>query len=215
MDRRDFLRTASIAAGAAVLPLGCRSVGTHKGGGLIPDAGPWSKEMSERGIILSCLDYRMPLAVGTFKAIPEDKVAERPAKGVDAPGWVFGHIAVTERVHVGMYIQGVDDVPARYKLFYVQARGCDQGVTEAELRNAIESKDALISYWEEVRRKTTEYLNSITDADLRVVPGKSLLPPNDPNRENPVREWFIMTICHQYSNWGRLEVIEKLISARS
>lgn len=174
------------------------------------DSGFMYRNMTERDFIFWNLEYTMNGVIETFKSIPDEWLCLRPHPNVLAPGWTFGHIAVTERVHVGMFLQGIDDIPTQYKLFYGR-RAFD--IPEEELSAAIQSKEALISYWREVREKTREYLHTITDTDLAKVPEKSLHPP-EVNRNNPIREWFVMTIQHQNKNFGALCIVKRLIDGK-
>jgi hypothetical protein len=73
--------------------------------------------MSETTLIEYALDYTMPRIIDTFRSIPEDRVCVQPQACLNAPGFVFGHIAVTERKHVGMFLQGVSDIPDAYLIF--------------------------------------------------------------------------------------------------
>lgn len=164
------------------------------------------KQMSERALIRWALAYTMDWVIDAFLAIPDDAIALRPLPNVNAPGWVFGHIAVTERKHVGLALEGVDDIPPEYGVFHTGARPTDR-----EIADAIESKDALVEYWREVRAKTERYLETITDDDLAGVADTPWLAHVGPNRDNPRREWFIMTIQHQNYHWGELATIGKVI----
>ncbi len=163
-------------------------------------------DMTERDLLRWVLDYTMPWVIETFEAIPDDCLAVRPRPHINAPGWIFGHIAVTERVHVGHALEGADDVPGSFAVFRSAAP------IEEETRQAIESKASLVDYWREVRAKTRTYLDRISDEDLKEIPAHSLLTHED-NRYNPVREWFVMTIQHQNLHWGELEIIGKLIAS--
>jgi len=168
------------------------------------------RDISEREVLRYALDYTMPWIIDTFKAIPDDHVAVRPRPNINAPGYVFGHIAVTERKHVGMFLESVKDIPEKYMIFFGSGGCCEQSHSEDEIRAAIESKNTLISYWQSVREKTRAYLDRISDADLKTVPEKTLHPDNHPNRHNPIREWFVMTIQHQNCMMGWLEIIKRL-----
>ena len=168
------------------------------------------KPMSERAFIRWALGYTMDRVIETFRAVPDEWLARRPRPNINAPGWVFGHIAVTERKHVGLALEGVDDIPREYGILHSGARP-----TEQEIADAIESKDALVKYWQDVRAKTERYLETITDDDLAGVAKTRWLAHAGPNRENPRREWFIMTIQHQNYHWGQLATIEKVIRSSS
>jgi uncharacterized damage-inducible protein DinB len=164
-------------------------------------------DMGERALLAWQLDYTMSWVIGAFEAIPEDALCRRPRANINAPGWIFGHIAVTERLHVGGFLEAVHDIPDGFDVFRAPHPA------EQDIRRAIDSADALIDYWRAVRRKTRAYLDRITDADLKQVPARSLLRDDDPNRQNPIREWFVMTIKHQNQHWGQLEIIARLLAA--
>ena len=166
------------------------------------------RDMSERDLLKWTLDYTKPWVIGTFESIPDDRLAVRPRPNINAPGWIFGHIVVTERTHVGRFLEGVDDVPEPWRTVFRAPKP-----TEAEIRQAIASKADLIDYWHGVRAKTHAYLDRVTDADLKGVPQNTLLTDDDPNRHNPIREWFVMPIQHQNGHWGQLQIIAKLIAA--
>jgi hypothetical protein len=46
---------------------------------------------------------------------------------------------------------------------------------------------------------------------LRQRPEKSTLRDGDGNRDNPIREFFIMAIQHQNCHWGELRAICKIL----
>lgn len=164
------------------------------------------QDMTECDLLKWALDYRTEPVIRTFEAIPEEHTWVRPRPNINTPAFIFGHIAVTERLHIGSLVQGVNDIPEKFHSFRAWS------ANDAEIRAAVGSKQVLIDYWREVRAKTHHYLARITDADLKEEPGKTLLPDDDPNRHNPIREWFIMTIEHQNQHWGQLEIIAKLIT---
>ena len=164
-------------------------------------------DISERQFIKWTLGDTMGWIIDTFESIPDEALCVRPRPNINAPAWIFGHIAVTERKHVGMVLEGVDDIPEAYRIFH-----CARRPTDDEIAGAVQSKQALIDYWRDVRVKTEAYLDRITDADLKEVPGDETgLRDDDPNRNNPRREWLVMTIQHQNCHWGELRVIQKLL----
>ncbi|MCL5271369.1 MAG: DinB family protein [bacterium] len=166
-----------------------------------------NSEMSERRFIEYILAYTMDPIIKTFRAIPDQWLCRRPHPYINAPGWIFGHIAVTERKHVGLFLENMDDIPHRFRLFHSGSRP-----SEAEIAAAIESKEQLIAYWRGVRQMTLRYLDGITDDDLAGVSSSAWLGSNDPNLENPRREWFVMTVQHQNYHWGQLDVIREMFT---
>ncbi|MDQ1326890.1 MAG: hypothetical protein QG641_170, partial [Candidatus Poribacteria bacterium] len=132
-------------------------------------------DMSERDFIKWNLDYTMGQTIEFFEAIPPDHLCIRPMPNINAPGWIFGHIITAERAMIGGFTQGVMDIPRKYVVF----SGLWSIPTELQLRDVLEPKDDLISYWHEVRKQTNEYLDQLTDADLKKIPEVSILPDND------------------------------------
>ena len=166
-------------------------------------------DMSERDFIKWNLDYTMGQTIEVFEAIPTDHLCIRPRPNINAPGWIFGHI-ITAEAMIGGFTQGVMDIPGKYAVFagwFIP--------TESQLRDVLEPKDDLISYWHEVRKQTNEYLNQLTDADLKKIPEASILSDNDPLRNKPIREYFVMTIEHQNYHRGQLQTIRALIESDS
>jgi uncharacterized damage-inducible protein DinB len=168
-------------------------------------------DMSERDFIKWNLDYTMGQTIEIFEAIPPDHLCIRPMPNINAPGWIFGHIITAERAMIGGFTQGVMDIPEKYVVF----SGLWSIPTESQLRDALEPKDGLISYWHEVRKQTNEYLDQLTDADLKKIPEVSILPDNDSLRNKPIREYFVMTIEHQNYHRGQLQTIRALIESDS
>lgn len=167
-------------------------------------------DMSERDFIKWNLDYTMEQIIKEFQSMPEEHLCVRPKPNINAPGWIFGHIMCAERAMIAGFTQGVMDIPGKYWVFSGQSIP-----TESQLRDVLEPKDALISYWHEIRRQTHEYLDQLTDADLKNTPEASILPDNDPLRNKPIREYFVMTIEHQNYHRGQLQTIRALIESAS
>jgi uncharacterized damage-inducible protein DinB len=163
-------------------------------------------DMSERDLIKWTLDYTMPWIIDTFEAISDERICIRPREHINSAGWIFGHIAVKERIHIAGFAQGFNDIPGEFHMFH----GFPPPPTEEQLREVIKSKETLIDYWRKVRQQTHEYLDRLSDADLKKVPEKSVIRDGEPNRDNPIREFFVMTIQHQNCHWGQLQIIQKL-----
>lgn len=165
--------------------------------------------MSERYLFKWQLDYTMEPIIDDFRAIPDDRIFWRPTRNTWSAGQLFAHMAVTERKHIGCILQGVDDIPKQFRIFISLSR-CHP--TDEEVCQAIRSKENIIRYWQEVRRLTFAYLDGITDQDLQKIPEK--IPEKnrlDPDRRDPVREWFIMTIKHQNMAGGEIHLIRRMI----
>ena len=166
------------------------------------------QDIGERGFIKWCLDYTMDRVIDCFVSIPEPQIYVRLFGELNAPCWIFVHIARNEEGLVKGFAQGIHDhiCPYPTRLF-------DGWVTptEAELREADVRPQVLVDYWRTVRADTLHYLDTLSDADLAKVATRSTLPDDDGNRHNPIREFFIMAIQHQNYHWGQLQTIAKLI----
>ena len=166
-------------------------------------------DMSERDVYKWQLDYTMPMIIKDFMAIPENRLAWRPAAKTRSAAQIFTHIIVTEQTHIRRFVQGIVD-PRKYENIRSLV---NDDPTEEQVLTAIGSREELIAFWHEVREQTHAYLDSITDEDLKEVPTKTQLPDNDPNRYNPIREWFVMTIKHQNMAWGEIHMIRRIIES--
>ena len=173
----------------------------------MPEDKPYMyTDMSERDFIRWNLEYSMRRVLATWDAIPEEHICKQPKPYLAAPAFVFGNIAVKERIHHAGFAGGIDDIPKKYGIFH----GFKMP-TQAELEAAVESKQALVSYWKEVREKTLTLLAGMADSDLKKVPEKSVIADGQPNRDNPVREAYVMSIMNQNARWGELRVLQSVI----
>lgn len=163
-------------------------------------------DISERKLLEWILDYTMDRVMDTFRSIPDEALFARPRPNMNSPAWIFGHIAVTEREHVGRFVEGVDDIPEEFRVFRARRPSDD------DVRRAVKSKEAMVDYWKDVREKTRGYLARVTDEHLKRRSEKTLHPKDHPNYHNPIREWFVMTIQHQNYHWGQLSIMARLIA---
>ena len=173
----------------------------------MPDKKPYMyTDMSERDFIRWNLDYSMRLVLATWDAIAEQYICKQPKPYLAALAFVFGNIAVKERIHHAGFACGINDIPEKYAIFHGFRMP-----TEAELETAVESKQALVDYWREVREKTLQLLAGMSDADLKNIPKNSVISDGAPNRDNPIREAYVMSIMNQNARWGELRVLQSVI----
>ena len=163
-------------------------------------------DMSERDFIRWNLDYSMRRVLATWDAIAEKYIYTQSKPYLAAPAFVFGNIAVKERIHHAGFTGGINDIPKKYEIFH----GFKMP-TQAELEAAVDSKQALVDYWTEVRKHTLELLAAMSDSNLKNVPEKSVIPDGQPNRDNPIREAYVMSIMNQNARWGELRVLQAVI----
>jgi len=163
-------------------------------------------DMSERDFIKWNLDYSMQRVLATWDVIPEEHICKQPKPYLNAPAFVFGNIIVKERIHHAGFAGGINDIPEKYFLFHGFKKP-----TQAELEAAFETKQELVDYWKVVRQETIKLLDNMSDTDLKNVPEKSVIGDGEPNRDNPIREAYVMSIMNQNDRLGELRVLQTII----
>jgi hypothetical protein len=163
--------------------------------------------MTNREIVKYILDYTMDWSIRQFEQVPDKYVWVPPRDDLNAPGWIMGHVAVTERCHVGMFVEGVEDIPREWlRVFRIHRRPSAE-----DLLSVAAPKRELVSYWRQVRQQTHDYLDRITDEDLQRTPENGLQPPGHDHADTTVLQWMTMTIQHQNEHRGQLDIIGRLI----
>ena len=79
---------------------------------------PMYTDMSERDFIRWNLNYTMERIIGVWNHIPDDYLCVRPKEYLNAPAFVFGNIAVKERVHTMHFNVGPYVIPEKYEPFH-------------------------------------------------------------------------------------------------
>jgi len=158
---------------------------------------PMFTDMSERDFIRWNLSYTMEKIIRLWNAIPDEYLCVKPKPYLNAPAFVFGNIPVKERVHTMHFNVGPYDIPERYEAFH----GFYEP-TQEQLEQALESKQALVGYWREVRGQTLQLLSTMSDAELKEV---------RPNSMDPKREPYVQSIMLQNLRWGELQVLHAII----
>jgi uncharacterized damage-inducible protein DinB len=166
------------------------------------------QDIGEKGFIKWCLNYTMDAVIDCFLSIPASHSFTRLFGELNAPAWIFGHIALNEEGLIRGFAQGIRERMCPYpaRLFDGWAVPTEEEFHEAEVR-----PEALAEYWRAVRAETLDYVDALSEADLAKEPVRSILPHDDANRHNPIREFFVMAIQHQNYHWGQLQTIAKLI----
>jgi hypothetical protein len=166
------------------------------------------QDIGEKGFIEWSLAYTMDPIIECFQAVPEGQRRERVLGKVSAPCCIMGHIALNEENLLKGFAQGITErkCPFPPELFDVF-----RPPTHGQLKEGIPDSLKLIDYWRTVRDETLTYLRKLTPEELRQRPEKSTLRDGDGNRDNPVREFFIMAIQHQNCHWGELRAICKIL----
>ena len=168
------------------------------------------RDIGEKGFIRWSLDYTMDPIIECFLAIPEDRRYGTVLDKLPAPCRILGHIALNEEMLIGGFAQGIcrRRCPFPQRLFDVQ-----RTPTEEQLREGVPDSKRLVAYWRAVREDTFRYLDSLSADDLRHRPTESILPKGSGNRDNPIREFFLMATQNQNCHWGELRAICKILGA--
>jgi hypothetical protein len=166
------------------------------------------RDIGEKGFIGWSLGYTMGPIIECFEAIPEAHRYRRPLGKLSAPCFILGHVALNEEALLKGFARGIAErrCPFPPALFDVH-----RPPDEQQLREAVPDSSRLVDYWRAVREDTLAYLSELTPEALRSRPAASILADGDGNRDNPIREFFIMAIQHQNCHWGELRSICKIL----
>ena len=117
--------------------------------------------------------------------------------------WHIGHIAHRERIHIGVFLQGLGPsiIPAGFDVF-----GPEWHSTE-EVRQSIGSVQEVFDWVREVRSKSREYIDSVTEEDLQAVPQKS-------HGGLPASHWLFLTPVHGGVHIGRIQMMRAQLEGK-
>ncbi len=166
------------------------------------------RDIGEKGFIEWSLGYTMAPIIECFEAIPVEHRYTRALDKLNAPCCILGHIALNEEALLKGFAQDTSErrCPFPQRLFDVFSVP-----SEEQLREGIPDSSKLVDYWRTVREDTLTYLRGLSPEHLRSRAEKSTLSEGDGNRDNPIREFFIMAIQHQNCHWGELRAICRIL----
>ncbi|MBN2713502.1 MAG: hypothetical protein JXR97_13865 [Planctomycetes bacterium] len=167
---------------------------------------PMYTDMKETQFIKWNLEYTETYLLETMKSIPDDKFLVPPRDGMEPPAIIFANCIIKEAIHTQGFNQGKIEIPEQFKCLLPW-----QGAAAEEKIKAVSNREELTKLFKQVRAATYAYLDSLSDGDLKKVPAKSILKDGDPNRGNPVREAFVMSIYTQNVTWGKLIAIKEML----
>ncbi|MDA3960122.1 MAG: hypothetical protein PF961_04995 [Planctomycetota bacterium] len=163
-------------------------------------------DMSERSFIRWNLEYTFDYMIDTYRSIPADKLLVALAEDMDPPALIFTNTAIKEAIHVQGFNQGKIDIPDKFRCLLPW-----QNASDDEKLAAVSNQEEVIQFFQSVRVNTLAYLENLSDAEMKQVPEKSILPEGAPNRGNPIREALVMTIYQQNLCWGKLIGIKEML----
>ena len=117
--------------------------------------------------------------------------------------WHVGHIAHRERVHIGMFLQGLsaDLISPQYEVFGPEWR------TPEEVRQSVGTVEDVFTWVRDVREKSHQCIASLSDDDLWTVP-----PTSD--GELTVAHWLFITTAHTALHLGRIQMLRALLEGK-
>jgi len=117
--------------------------------------------------------------------------------------WEVGHIAHRERTHIGRFLQGLEGtiVPPRYEVFGPEWRSVE------EVRSSAGPVQDALAWVREVREKSQEYIESLTEDEFHAVP---------PTSEGglSVAHWLFITTAHTALHIGRVQLLRALVEGK-
>jgi len=117
--------------------------------------------------------------------------------------WHVGHIAHRERVHIGIFLQGLrgDIIPAQYDAF--GTKWC----SPQQVRQSVGPVEEVLAWVRDVRQKSHAYIDSLSDGDLFRV-----LPTSEGGLS--VAHWLFITTAHTALHLGRIQFLRALVEGK-
>ena len=143
--------------------------------------------------------YADPLA--EISGLAEDQLYWVPAAGSLCILWQVGHIAIRERLHIGVFVQGLTGgvVPTQYRVFLDEA-------SPDEVRAAVGSLDEFYAWARDARRESHRCIDSLDALDLqRPADGAA------GNTDTTVAHWLYITVAHTALHIGRIQMLRAMI----
>jgi hypothetical protein len=114
--------------------------------------------------------------------------------------WQVGHIAHRERYHIGRFLAREESelIPPRYEVF-----GTEWCPAE-HLHKWVDPVDKVIEWVREVRAKSHEYIDSISEEDFTTVPKTS-------EDGLSVAHWLFITTNHTALHIGRIQALRAMV----
>lgn len=115
--------------------------------------------------------------------------------------WHVGHIAHRERLHIGVFLQGLPQqkvLPYEFDVF-----GAEWASAEA-IQASIPSVESVFTWAQEVRQESQRYIASLGPEDFWQV------PPHSAEGLSAAR-WLFITASHTSLHIGRIQLLRALI----
>ena len=145
--------------------------------------------------------YAHPLYV--VDGLSEEKLFWVPDDTALCMLWHVGHIAHRERLHIGRFLQDIDEglIPEQYEVFGAEWRSVD------EVRASVDSVDRVFQGVREVRDQSTAFVSGLGDEDWHRVPPTSEFGMT-------TAQWLVATVAHGAIHIGKLQMLRAMLEGR-
>jgi hypothetical protein len=155
--------------------------------------------LNEPEVIQYFMDYTRKWITNSIQSFPEEYLYKIIIPNMPSAAVLYGEMVVSERIHIGLFAQCIDDIPNEFN-----ALRRYNGVSHNEKVKACKPIKRIIDYYDVVGQQTNVFLKSLTPELLRNKAKNTGLPDCNPNKDNPVRVFFIMQLHYQNNIWGRI-----------
>lgn len=117
--------------------------------------------------------------------------------------WHVGHIAHGERLHIGRFLQSLEDplVPPGYDIF-----GHEWCPVEA-VREAVDDPEDVFQWVTDVRQASTDFIANLNEDDWHKVPETSEFGLT-------IANWLFITVGHEAIHLGKVQMMRAMLEGR-
>ncbi len=117
--------------------------------------------------------------------------------------WQVGHIAHRERTHIGRFLQGIQEtiIPPPFEVFGTEWCSIEK------VRQSVGSAQDVLTRVQEVRNKSHEYIESLTEDEFHAIPPTS-------EEGLSIAHWLFITMAHASLHIGRIQLLRALIEGK-
>jgi hypothetical protein len=116
--------------------------------------------------------------------------------------WHVGHIAHRERVHIGRFLQGIEDglIPSQFEVFGPDWCSVDR------VRRSVGSIDGVFQWVRDVRATSVDFVTSLREDDWHNVP--------TPEFGLSTAHWVFLTVSHGALHLGKIQMLRAMLEGR-
>jgi hypothetical protein len=117
--------------------------------------------------------------------------------------WQAGHIACRERLHIGVFLQGLPESILQPEF---NAFGSDW-ISVDEMRSSMGSVNHVLDYIRTAREESRRFIETLSESDFLKVP---------PTAEGgfSIAQWLWITSCHTALHIGRIQLLRAMLEGK-